>query len=52
MLLDSFLAYLSRDERALVVHALNGSLEDEVIDLLEVIPQPQDVAWRKCHILL
>ena len=31
MFLDSFLAYLStcRDERALVVHALNGTLEDE-----------------------
>lgn len=28
-LLVSFLAYLLRDERALVVHALNGSLEDE-----------------------
>ena len=29
VLVDSFLAYLSRDERALVVHALNGTLEDE-----------------------
>lgn len=32
VLLDSFLAYLSRDERALVVDALNGTLEDEHID--------------------
>lgn len=32
MLLDSFLAYLSRDERALVVHALNDTLEDEHSD--------------------
>ena len=32
VLLDSFLAYLSRDERALVVVALNGTLEDENIE--------------------
>ena len=29
VLLDFFLAYLSRDKRALVVDALNGTLEDE-----------------------